>query len=84
MKRFPVALTILIRHIPAKMMIRNAFWARHRQSIPGTAIFLPQNFMWHKPKELVIIPGADHVDLYDNRNKIPFDKLEQFFRENLR
>lgn len=37
-----------------------------------------------EPKELMIIPGADHVDLYDNRNKIPFDKLERFFRENLK
>lgn len=37
-----------------------------------------------EPKELVIVPGADHVDLYDNMEKIPFDKLEQFFRENLK
>lgn len=34
-----------------------------------------------EPKELVIVPGADHVDLYDNFEKIPFDKLEAFFRE---
>lgn len=31
-----------------------------------------------EPKELVIVPNADHVDLYDNMEKIPFDKLEQF------
>ena len=37
-----------------------------------------------EPKELVIVPGADHVDLYDNMDKIPFDKLVQFFRENLK
>ena len=37
-----------------------------------------------EPKELLIVPGADHVDLYDNMEKIPFDKLEQFFNENLR
>ena len=37
-----------------------------------------------EPKELVIVPDADHVDLYDNMEKIPFDKLEQFFRENLK
>lgn len=37
-----------------------------------------------EPKELVIVPGADHVDLYDNMEKIPFDKLEQFFNTNLR
>lgn len=34
-------------------------------------------------KELVIIPGANHVDLYDNRNAIPFDKLQKFFGKNL-
>ena len=34
-------------------------------------------------KELMIIPGASHVDLYDNLDCIPFDKLEQFFTENL-
>jgi len=36
------------------------------------------------PKELVIIPGADHVDLYDKRDKIPFDRLETFFKDNLK
>ncbi|MDE7218218.1 MAG: alpha/beta hydrolase [Oscillospiraceae bacterium] len=36
-----------------------------------------------EPKELVIVPGADHVDLYDNFDKIPFDKLESFFKANL-
>ena len=35
-------------------------------------------------KELLIIPGAVHTDLYDDKNgKIPYDKLEQFFKENL-
>lgn len=36
-----------------------------------------------EPKELVIIPGAGHVDLYDRVNLIPFDKLAEFFRGNL-
>jgi fermentation-respiration switch protein FrsA (DUF1100 family) len=36
-----------------------------------------------EPKELVIIPGAGHVDLYDRVNLIPFDKLEAFFSQNL-
>ncbi|ATU94243.1 alpha/beta hydrolase [Phyllobacterium zundukense] len=36
-----------------------------------------------EPKELVIIPGAGHVDLYDRVNLIPFDKLTAFFRGNL-
>ncbi len=35
-------------------------------------------------KELMIIPGASHTDLYDNLDKIPFDKIEQFYRENLK
>ena len=36
-------------------------------------------------KELCIIPGASHTDLYDGGGKdaIPFDKLERFFKENL-
>ena len=35
-------------------------------------------------KELLIIPGANHVDLYDNLEVIPFDKIEQFMRTNLK
>ncbi|WP_308778523.1 alpha/beta hydrolase [uncultured Bacteroides sp.] len=35
-------------------------------------------------KELMIIPGASHVDLYDNLQKIPFDKIEKFFHEYLK
>ena len=31
-------------------------------------------------KELLIIPGAVHTDLYDRMDIIPFDKLETFFR----
>ncbi|HXV11932.1 MAG TPA: alpha/beta hydrolase [Burkholderiales bacterium] len=37
-----------------------------------------------QPKELVIVPDADHVDLYDQVKKIPFDRLEAFFKRNLR
>ena len=37
-----------------------------------------------KNKELYIVLGANHTDLYDNtRGKIPFDKFEQFFKANL-
>jgi fermentation-respiration switch protein FrsA (DUF1100 family) len=36
-----------------------------------------------EPKQLVIIPGAGHVDLYDRVNLIPFDTLTTFFRTNL-
>ena len=35
-------------------------------------------------KELLIIPGASHIDLYDNVNCIPFDRLEDFFKTNLK
>ena len=35
-------------------------------------------------KELMIIDGASHVDLYDNFEAIPFDKLESFFGDNLK
>ncbi|MDE8732703.1 alpha/beta hydrolase [Eubacteriales bacterium DFI.9.88] len=35
-------------------------------------------------KELLIIPGAVHTDLYDQVDIIPFDKLAEFFRENLK
>ncbi len=35
-------------------------------------------------KELLIVPDAVHTDLYDNLDKIPFDKIEQFFREYLK
>lgn len=34
-------------------------------------------------KELLIIPGASHVDLYDNLEVIPFEKLNNFFSEHL-
>ncbi len=34
-------------------------------------------------KELMIIPGAVHTDLYDRKDIIPFDKLESFFRQYL-
>ena len=37
-----------------------------------------------QPKELVIIPNAGHVDLYDKVELIPFDKLETFFKQHLK
>lgn len=36
-----------------------------------------------EPKELMIIPGANHTDLYDQINIIPFDKLTAFFNQYL-
>ena len=35
-------------------------------------------------KELYIVPDANHVDLYDNLEKIPFDKIDAFYKENLK
>ena len=37
-----------------------------------------------EPKELYIVPEAGHVDLYDRVNLIPFDKLDRFFKGNLK
>ncbi|MGO1190769.1 MAG: alpha/beta hydrolase [Vibrio casei] len=36
-----------------------------------------------EPKELMIIPGASHIDLYDQMDVIPFDKLTSFFKQHL-
>ncbi len=38
----------------------------------------------NEPKELLIIPNAVHVDLYDKVDVIPFDKLGAFFKEHLK
>lgn len=37
-----------------------------------------------KPKELLIIKGANHVDLYDQVKVIPFDRIGEFFATNLK
>ncbi|MHC2459754.1 fermentation-respiration switch protein FrsA (DUF1100 family) [Rhizobium leguminosarum] len=36
-----------------------------------------------EPKELMVIPGASHTDLYDKVDVIPFDKLQSFFDQHL-
>ncbi|HXH05252.1 MAG TPA: alpha/beta hydrolase [Vicinamibacterales bacterium] len=36
-----------------------------------------------QPKELLIVPGASHVDLYDRKDKIPFDRIAAFFGQSL-
>ena len=36
-----------------------------------------------EPKELYVVPGAGHVDLYDRVTLIPFDKLTSFFNQHL-
>lgn len=40
--------------------------------------------MASEPKELMIIPNAVHVDLYDKIDVIPFDKLDTFFKQHLK
>ena len=35
-------------------------------------------------KELIIVPGTNHVDLYDDTEKIPFDEVERFLNESLK
>ena len=35
-------------------------------------------------KELLLVPGASHTDLYDQTDIIPFDRLEEFFNKNLK
>jgi len=35
-------------------------------------------------KELLIIPGANHVDLYDRLDKIPFDRIATFFEMSVK
>lgn len=37
----------------------------------------------NEPKELYVVDDAEHIDLYDRVDRIPFAKLEAFFRENL-
>lgn len=35
-------------------------------------------------KELLILPDTVHTDLYDRKDKIPFDRMENFFKDNLK
>jgi len=37
-----------------------------------------------QPKELLIVKGANHVDLYDRMDKIPFDTIADFFDQHLK
>ncbi len=37
-----------------------------------------------EPKELYVVKDATHVDLYDQKDKIPFDKIDTFFKDNLK
>lgn len=37
-----------------------------------------------EPKEMFVVKDAEHIDLYDRTDRIPFDKLEEFFKTNLK
>ncbi len=43
-----------------------------------------ENSNYTNNKELMIIPGAVHTDLYDRKDIIPFDKIDEFFKEYLK
>ena len=48
-------------------------------------IFSEQAFQkTSEPKELLVVPNAGHVDLYDRVNVIPWEKLTSFFTEHLK
>ncbi|MDO5521138.1 MAG: alpha/beta hydrolase, partial [bacterium] len=38
----------------------------------------------HEPKELYVVEDAEHIDLYDRVDRIPFDKLEEFFQQSMK
>lgn len=38
----------------------------------------------HHNKNYIIVPGANHTDLYDRKDKIPFDAIESFYKEYLK
>lgn len=37
-----------------------------------------------EPKEMFVVKDAEHIDLYDRTDRIPFDKLEEFFKTNMK
>ena len=76
--------------------IRNALVVKHEEvDIPASnmkkeiaRILLAEGYingyeLTGDNKELLIIPGASHVDLYDRTDVIPFEKLRSFFEEHL-
>ncbi|MEN8079235.1 alpha/beta hydrolase [Clostridioides difficile] len=38
----------------------------------------------NEPKKIYIVEDSEHIDLYDRLDRIPFDKLEEFFKSNLK
>lgn len=37
-----------------------------------------------EPKELYVVKDAEHIDLYDRTDRIPFDKIERFLKDSLK
>jgi hypothetical protein len=60
------------RKWPANTLLVYELWDREMEPSGGTAA---------DPKELMIIPNADHVDLYDRIDRIPFDTIAAFSRK---
>jgi fermentation-respiration switch protein FrsA (DUF1100 family) len=90
----PRATTAFSRTSDAQMML---FWSYQRLNwiSPRPVLFITGDqahsriFSEHaykrasEPKELLIVPDAGHVDLYDRVNLIPWDKLTSFFAKSL-
>ena len=54
-----------------------------KRRTPATSQRTPSKKLRGGNKELLLIPGAVHTDLYDNLDVIPFDRITEFFRKNL-
>ncbi|MBK8177274.1 MAG: alpha/beta hydrolase [Rhodospirillales bacterium] len=90
----PRATTAFLRTSHAPMALGSAFdhldWISPRPLLFVTGdrahsrAFSEQAFrLAADPKELLVVPNAGHVDLYDGVDLIPFDKLDAFFRTHL-
>ena len=89
---------ILIRPLPGRaevsqdiwhppISIQRTSWSAHSYYFSKDAYAdMIKDSKYADNKELMIIPGAVHTDLYDGGGKvaIPFDKLESFFAEYLK
>jgi fermentation-respiration switch protein FrsA (DUF1100 family) len=91
----PRSTTAITRTSSAPMVLFSAFehldWISPRPVLFITGdrahsrIFSEQAFKKaSEPKEIYVVPGAGHVDLYDRVNLIPWDKLTSFFTQHLR
>jgi hypothetical protein len=56
---------------------------RHRRARSLAVFSEDADELAAEPKELYVVPGAGHVDLYDKTDLIPFDKLEELFTKDL-